>query len=102
MFKCIWCKSVNETWCDETIHDSEIELPGYNLLRRDRRRDGGGVALYIKNGINVKRRDDLSDPSLECIWIELIPVNRRPIFVCALYNPNGKNYDFSTKLLEMW
>ncbi len=43
--------SVNETWCDETISDSEIELPGYNLLRRDRRRDGGGVALYIKNGI---------------------------------------------------
>ena len=66
--------SVNETWCDNTVSDSEIELPGFTLLRRDRCRNGGGIALYVKNGIDFKRRDDLCDKSLECIWIELIPV----------------------------
>ena len=93
--------SVNETWCDNTVSDSEIELPGFTLLRRDRCRNGGGIALYVKNGIDFKRRDDLCDKSLECIWIELIPVNRRPIFVCAVYNPNGKDVEFPNKLLCM-
>ena len=93
--------SINETWCDGTVSDSEIELPGYFLLRRDRNRNGGGTALYIKNGIDFKKRDDLCDPSLECIWIELTPVNRRPILVCAVYNPNGKDVDFPNKLLSM-
>ena len=90
--------SVNEIWCDETVSDSEVDLPGFSILRRDRRRDGGGVALFIKNGIDFKRRDDLCDKSIECICIELIPANKRPIFVFAVYNPNGKDSEFSAKL----
>ncbi len=92
---------VNETLCDDTVNDSELDLPGYNLLRRDRKRDGGGVALYIRNCIDFKRRDDLCDSSVECIWIELTPPNKRPIYVCAIYNPNGKDSEFSNKLLRM-
>ena len=38
---------INETKCDETVNDSEIVLPGYDLLRCDRSRIGGGVALYL-------------------------------------------------------
>ena len=45
---------VNETKCDDSVNDSELVLPGYNLLRRDRTRNGGGVALYLKNGIDFK------------------------------------------------
>ena len=57
--------SVNKiNWCDETVSDSEVDLPGFSILRRDRRRDGGGVALFIKNGIDFKRRDDLCDKSI--------------------------------------
>ena len=92
---------INETKCDETVNDSEIVLPGYDLLRCDRSRNGGGVALYIKNGLDFKRRDDLCDQNVECIWIELTLPNKRPIFVCAVYNPNGKDSEFSNKLLCM-
>ena len=34
---------VNETLCDSSISDSELHLPGYNILRKDRNRGGGGV-----------------------------------------------------------
>ena len=59
--------SVNETLCDDTIHDSEIHLDGYNILRKDRYRGGGGVALYIRNTYIFNRRDDLCNNNVECI-----------------------------------
>ncbi|XP_072028290.1 uncharacterized protein [Amphiura filiformis] len=92
---------VNETLCDQSIVDSELHLPGFNILRKDRKRDGGGVALYIRNTYNYKKRDDLSDGSVECIWAEITPPHRSPILVCAIYNPNGKNTEFSEKLSVM-
>ena len=40
-----------ETWLCEDILDSEIHIPNYFILRLDRNRHGGGVALYIHNSI---------------------------------------------------
>ena len=82
---------VNETLCDETIDDSDFSLFGYNLMRCNRNRNGGGVALYIRDVFNFTRRDDLCvDRSFECIWVELYLPNGCPIPVCAIYNPDGK------------
>ena len=38
---------VNETLCDKTVHDSELQLHGYNILRKDRKRDGDVVLRCI-------------------------------------------------------
>ena len=76
-------------------------MPGYNILRKDRNRGGGGVALYINDMFNYKRRDDLCDDGIECIWAEITPPHNSPILVCAIYNPNGKNVEFSGKLSVM-
>ena len=94
---------VNETLCDSSIPDSELHLPGYNILRKDRNRGGGGVALYINDMFNYKRRvrDDLCDDSIECIWAEITPPHSSLMLVCAIYNPNGKNAEFSGKLSVM-
>ena len=42
------------------------------LERNDRNRDGGGVALYIRNTINYERLFDLECESLEWIGIKVI------------------------------
>ena len=39
---------ISETKLDETIMDSELYIEGYDLIRSDRNRHGGGVACYIK------------------------------------------------------
>ena len=42
--------SINETKLDLTIDDSELYLPGYELIRKDRVRNGGnggGVCFYV-------------------------------------------------------
>ena len=40
--------TINETKIDNYVTDSEIEIPGYNVIRRDRNRFGGGVVVYIR------------------------------------------------------
>ena len=62
---------ISETWLDNSMSDSEIELSGYSVYRHDRRtRRGGGVALYVLENVKHTVRRDLED-DLEAIWIEM-------------------------------
>ena len=44
--------SINETKLDDNIKSCEVHIPGYEFIRRDRNRQGGGVDFYIKTSIN--------------------------------------------------
>ena len=46
--------AINETRLDSSIQNGEVSIPGYTLERKDRNRNGGGVALYIRDSINYK------------------------------------------------
>ena len=59
--------SVNETMLDNSIFDTEIAVHGYELVRNDRNRH----ALYIRDSINYKIRNDLSIDSLETVTVEI-------------------------------
>ena len=39
--------TVCETWFDESVTDNEISIPNYSVIRKDRRRDGGGSTWFI-------------------------------------------------------
>ena len=43
------------THLDESIGNAEIHIKGYSLERRDRNRQGGGVAIYTRNSTIYKR-----------------------------------------------
>ncbi|CAB4032681.1 RNA-directed DNA polymerase from transposon BS, partial [Paramuricea clavata] len=62
---------LNETRLDETISNSEISIDKYTLVRNDRTRHGGGVAMYIRNSINFNLRNDLHDEALEFLCVIL-------------------------------
>ena len=47
--------ALNETRLDEEIDDCEIEIPCYSIIRKDRNRNGGGVAIYIHKDISLGR-----------------------------------------------
>ena len=42
---------LNETRLDNTIADRQIDIEGYDILRRDRNRNGGGVAFYVAQSL---------------------------------------------------
>ena len=59
--------SINETKLDSTINDNEVYIPGYEIVRKDRKingRHGGGVCIYIRCNLNYKIREDLSSDQL--------------------------------------
>ena len=64
--------SINETKLDESINDSEVHIPRYEIVRRDRNRNGRAVCFYIKTSINYLVRNDLNMNNLENLGLEII------------------------------
>ncbi len=55
---------ITETWCNREITDSFLSIPGYEVqtdLRTDRANTGGGrgggLLVYVKNGVKVFKLD---------------------------------------------
>ena len=79
--------AATETWLDSSINDGEIHIPGYNVVRRDRNRNGGGVALFIRDDISFNPRPDLTVDGIEGLWIELLLPRSQGILLCCTYRP---------------
>ena len=73
--------AVTETWLDNSISDSEVMVPGYQLVRRDRNRHGGGIAMYIQD--HLPFTITLSHANAELLVIELCL--RRSMVLCGLF-----------------
>ena len=48
--------AITETWTNGTILNSQLSIPGYNLIIRKDRADttdgrGGGILMYAKSGL---------------------------------------------------
>jgi len=41
--------ALNEARLDCSFEDSHFVINGYDLIRNDRNRQGGGIAIYIRN-----------------------------------------------------
>ena len=55
--------TLNETRLDSSILDCEVQIPGYDIIRSDRNRYGGGVAIYIRTIIPYIISGGCSHPS---------------------------------------
>lgn len=51
--------TLSESWLKPDRNDSEFEISGYTLFRKDRKGNNGGVAVYARNDLVVTRRDAL-------------------------------------------
>ena len=79
--------ALTETWLDESVKDAEVLVPNFSIVRRDRNRSGGGVALYVRSDVAFNQRPDLSVDGLEAVWIELLIPRTKAILVCSCYRP---------------
>ena len=57
------------------LGDCQVSVEGYDIYRHDRDTSGGGVAVYIKDTLSHHKREDIRDPNLEIIGIEITPKN---------------------------
>ena len=77
---------ISESKLDDSVLTSEIHIDGYDLLRCDRNRHGGGVACYIRSELsyNVK---SYFPKDIENIFFELLLPNTKPVVVGTIYRP---------------
>ena len=78
---------ITESWLDSTISDSEINIPGYIVVRQDRNREGGGVCIFIKEDLAFNHRKDLYHEKLEMVWVEILFPHCKPLLIGSCYRP---------------
>ena len=97
---------LNETRLDNTIADSQTDIEGYDILRRDRNRNGGGVAFYVAQSLTyVNRQDLLSHEDLEILTVEIKKPKSKPFLVTTWYRPPDSKVEifdrFESYLLKL-
>lgn len=77
--------SVCETWLDNSVTDNEISVSGYSVVRKDRNRHGGGVLVFVKDGIKFELLSYASLDNVEAVFLKIIGVCQ--LVVGSLYRP---------------
>ena len=75
---------ISESKLDNSIFDLEIETDGYNILRFDRNKHGGGVACYVRNDLSFTKRNHFPH-DIETIFIEIFLPKTKPMAVGIVY-----------------
>lgn len=65
--------AVTESRLDCTLLDSKICPSGFTCYRKDRNRNGGGCAIFVRSKWPSKRRSDLESDCLEMVCVEICP-----------------------------
>ena len=85
--------SVNETWLDNSIQSNEIDIEGFQIVRKDRNRKGGGTAVYIRNNMQFELLNHDSLKQLEALPLLVHPSKcAKPFIFLSWYRPpNSKS-----------
>ena len=81
-----------ETKLDDSFPKCQFDVPGYNCIRKDRSRNGGGLLYYIRSDYPHHRRDNLehvinSHMGFELIIMELTPNHKEKWLYALGYKP---------------
>ena len=79
--------AINETRLNDIVSDDEVDIRGYNIIRQDRNRNGGGVCIYIRTNIIYAIRSDLKSKKLESLSIEVQKPRSKPFVITTWYRP---------------
>ena len=79
--------TLNETRLDSSISDNLVCIEGYDILRSDRKRNGGGVCMCIRCHVNYENRPDLIPNDLEAICLEIKQANSKSFIISSVYRP---------------
>ncbi|MEL6987305.1 MAG: endonuclease/exonuclease/phosphatase family protein, partial [Bacteroidota bacterium] len=85
---------ISETWLDESINDSVVNIQDFNIYRNDKGR-GGGTCIYVRDDLLVNRIifdvDNRSDVDIEDVWLSLQYKKFKSFIVGSIYrHPHAK------------
>jgi hypothetical protein len=92
--------ALNETRMDSSISNGLVNICGYNIIRKDRSRRGGGVCVYLRSSFNYKTRNDLVPDGIEAVCLEICKPNSRTFIVASVYRPPATPHPHFFMLLK--
>ena len=101
------CIGITETWTKSEIDDSELDLKGYTMFRKDRENQktrghgAGGVLLYVKEELHATERIDIKDEKFrESIWCE-IKYEKQKVLIGVCYRTPDSTEDINNGLCKL-
>ena len=95
---------ISESKLDSIIHDDELYLSGFEIVRRDRRVNGrkwGVVCLYLRTNLNFRIRDDLNNENLEYLFVEISMPRSTGFLVGTWYRPPDSPIELFNELEKL-
>ena len=78
---------LSETKLDDNVHPSLFLMDNFHdPMTRHRDRNGGGVAIYVRNNIPARRLKDLELSDVEWVWC-LLKIQKTTLLLCSVYVP---------------
>ncbi|MPC51035.1 hypothetical protein E2C01_044872 [Portunus trituberculatus] len=76
-----------ETWLNSDVEPTFGKIAGYtHWIRRDRQgRQGGGVAVCLKKGVQAQTLDIVTPPETEALFLRVVLADSSAILLCATY-----------------
>ena len=62
----------------------------YRIIRRDRKRGGGGLLVYIRSNVTAHRQINLEPEGVESICLDVKGYANNWFLICACYRSPGK------------
>ena len=88
-----------EMFLDDNVADNEICKEGYNIVMKNRNRHGGGVLLYIKEGIQYTEITNLAGSEVEGVW-ENIQCDKQHLALGVMFRPPPSNNAYLKSMLD--
>jgi len=88
---------ISETWLHDSINSDILQIADYSLFRLDRRggQQGGGLAVYVKQGISCSFLSQFTHNELEVLWLlyrpHSMPREVTHLLIGAVYHPPKAN-----------
>ena len=93
--------ALNETRLDSSISDELLAMDGYDIIRADRNRNGGGVCIYIRCHVNYEKCFDLIPTGLEAVCLEIKQSNSRSFIISSIYRPPSASVEVFSKIEKL-
>ena len=90
--------AIYESKIEDNISNDEIHINGFNVIRKDRKRFGGGVVLYVRDSISFSDKKDLFPNDLEMDCIELSLPYDKSLLISTWYRPPNSQ----ANIFDLW
>ena len=90
-----------ETFLNEDFRNEEIKLENYQLFRRDRETNGGGLVVYVKENLRCLLQGDLQIDGIESLWLEVKHEAQKSFLLGYTYRPPSSNQRWMTEFEEV-